>query len=211
VPRIKLSAAKIVGVEDFRDIDLALATGHFHDVVISKEGHVEGVQPLLALHLGGKKLDINLEDLYKNCAIAMPIDARRNMMNASSNFEIVNKIMHLIRFGSKARLHVPGFVGNLGGYPVNLQIQNSLEAFVSVDIDVSHFSIEDMHDHNVESMTLDGIEDVSEGSLTYTEDLRKKVRGSFGVTIPKQVYFDEIESVANLIVEKIIQPTLGRE
>ncbi len=211
VPRIKLAAATIAVVEDFRAIDVTLSTGHFHDVVISKEGHVEGVQPLLALQVEGRSIDIDVDEVYRKCEIAMPIDARRNMMNASSNFEIILKIMNLIRHGSQALLHVPGFGGHLGGYPVNLEILNSPEASPSIKIDEKHFSLKEMFNHNVQSMALDGIEDISEGSLVYTEGLRKKVKTSFGVTIPKRVDFDSIEGVATLIVKQIIQPTLGRE
>lgn len=37
----------------------------------------------------GKKLDVDRKEIVAGCGIKMPVDAKRNMMNASSNFEII--------------------------------------------------------------------------------------------------------------------------
>ena len=47
IPRIKLAVAEQYHIEDFWNIDITYATAHFHDVVISKEGHTEGVDQLI--------------------------------------------------------------------------------------------------------------------------------------------------------------------
>ena len=39
VPRIKFYIAEKYGIKNFNDIDVTIAVSHFHDVVISKEGH----------------------------------------------------------------------------------------------------------------------------------------------------------------------------
>ena len=44
VPRMKFAVAETLGVDDFWNVDIMFAAGHFHDVCISKEGHTEGVE-----------------------------------------------------------------------------------------------------------------------------------------------------------------------
>ena len=50
VPRMKFAVASMLGVDDFWNVDIMFAAGHFHDVVISKEGHTEGVKLLLSIN-----------------------------------------------------------------------------------------------------------------------------------------------------------------
>ncbi|MDR1073698.1 MAG: hypothetical protein LBL45_08495 [Treponema sp.] len=91
VPRIKFAAADMAGISDCWNIETRIATAHFHDVVISKEGHTENADPLLSLSYNGSPLDLDAKELYSRCKIDMPVDAKRNMMNASSNFDIRRK------------------------------------------------------------------------------------------------------------------------
>lgn len=97
IPRMKFYVAEKYGIENLNDIDITLVASHFHDVVISKEGHTEGVKLLLSIKYQGKELDVNHEEVYKACGIPMPTDQKRNMMNASSNFEIIYAILSAIR------------------------------------------------------------------------------------------------------------------
>jgi len=57
----------------------------------------------------GRKLDFSQEEILKKCAIPTPVDAKRNMMNASSNYEIILAILKAIFKDEKNRIHVPGF------------------------------------------------------------------------------------------------------
>ena len=100
------------------NIDVILATSHFHDVVISKEGQTENVEPLIKILHNNEDTNINLSEIWKDCAIEMPVDAKRNMMNASSNYEIISAILDAVFENKKIRIHIPGFGGNIGGYPV---------------------------------------------------------------------------------------------
>ena len=42
-------------------------------------------------------MDVDIQKMISHCAIPMPVDAKRNMMNASSNFEIIQAILAAVR------------------------------------------------------------------------------------------------------------------
>lgn len=202
IPRIKMSVAKLKNIEDIWNIEVSLATAHFHDIVISKEGHTEGVSQLLSISYKGEKLDMNLDEVFENCKIVMPTDAKRNMMNASSNYEIIRAILDVISSDTVVRLHCPGAFGEIGGYPVFLDsTKNIIEAY----IDQSNFSLDEMRKKNRESIYLDGVENVEDATLYYSDELLLKVKKAFDVELPKAVSFDEIDNTANYIIENIIE------
>lgn len=201
VPRIKFAAAQMRGISDYWNVDVRMATGHFHDVVISKEGQDEGEPPLLHMAYQGKELELDRKELFSRCKIAMPVDAKRNMMNASSDYDIIATVMKAITGDSKSLVHVPGAAGEIGGYPV--VIQSSGQA-VTAQFDQTYFTMEDMVRVNRRSLYLDGIEDVRNGVLYYTDELIAKVKTAFATEIPKQVPFDDIEKVAELLINHII-------
>ena len=208
VPRIKMAAAEMFGILNAADIEVTLATSHFHDVVISKEGQTEGVDPLLHLAYKGEALkceDVN--ELWKRCAIAMPVDAKRNMMNASSNFEIISKIVESIRERKSCVLHSPGVGGNLGGYPV---VFDATGEKVDLSYCERYFSFADMNAVNRRSFSLDGIEDVRDGALYWTPHLAEKVKRCFDVDIPHEVKYDSIPETADFIIGNVINPYLAK-
>jgi hypothetical protein len=203
VPRIKFATKDILGLTHEDVVDVTIATSHFHDVVISKEGITEGISPLLNIEVNGKVVEIDKDEVYKKCAISMPTDQKRNMMNASSNFEIISKILKSLRENKNLTFHSPGVFGNIGGFPVTIDAQN-----ISISYEEKYFSYEDMAKHNRESIYLDGIEDVIDGTLVYTDELVSKVKDVFDVDLPKKVAFDEISKTAELLIEKIIKPNI---
>ena len=202
IPRIKFAIAKRYGIEDFWNIDITYATAHFHDVVISKEGQTEGVDQLICAEYKGKKIEFNKEEIFAECKIAMPVDAKRNMMNASSNYAIIKGILSAVRDGAKVKLHCPGVFGEIGGYPVIIDgTKDKIEAY----IDESKFSLDTMRLKNRQSIYLDGIENVENGTLYYTDELLEKVKKVFGVQLVKLVAFENIGQVADSIVNEIIE------
>lgn len=205
IPRIKFAVAEQKGIEDFWNIDVTFAVAHFHDVVISKEGQTENVDMLIDIHYKGEKIELPFSDIATRCSILMPVDAKRNQMNASSNFEIIQKILSAITENKKEKLHSPGVFGEIGGYPVIIDgSQDKMKAY----IDQQYFSLDAMRKKNRESIYLDGIENVSDGCLIYTDELLEKVKKHFGVNLPKIVHFDEIDQVASFIIDKVIQPNV---
>ena len=131
----------------------------------------------------------------------MPTDAKRNMMNASSNYEIIKGIIDSAKNGKKVKLHIPGAFGELGGYPV---ILDGSKDKVTAYFDESEFSLDDMRKKNAESIYLDGVEKVENGVLTYTDELIAKAQKAFGVELPKNVAFKDIDKTAQFIIDEII-------
>ena len=202
IPRMKFYVAQQMGIENLNDIDITLVASHFHDVVISKEGHTEGVKLLLGIEYQGKKLDINPDDVYKACSISMPTDQKRNMMNASSNFDIIMSIINAIRNSSKIKIHTPGVDGNIGGYPFIIDATGTeVKGYLS-----PLYPLEQMQQVNRNSIYCDGIENVTDGKLIYTNELLEKVKTRFGVILPKEVPLSDAAKVADLLIESIIKP-----
>lgn len=202
VPRIQFAVAEMLRVEDFWNVDVMFAAGHFHDVCISKEGQTEGVELPLKIYYRGQEQDaIDKTEVIKRCRISMPVDQTRNMMNASSNYQIITAVIDAIRTGENQKVFTPGFGGNIGGYPVLVGYkEGKLDAW----IDESVFSFKEMNKADRASMALDGVEDVVDGKLIYTDALIKKVKEAFGKELPKEITYDDIDKTAKWIIEEII-------
>lgn len=210
IPRIKFAVSKTLGVQDLNRIDVTIATSHFHDVLISKEGRTEGVDPLARVEVDGQTVDLDWDSIYSMCAIAMPSDQTRNMMNASSNFEIITKSLAAVRRGSHQKFHSPGAAGLLGGYPIHVDFTATSSPGARVSIYEKHFPLEDMVDNNRRSFYLDGIQEIEAGSLVYSDELLAKVKTVFGCDLPKRIPLAESESVADYLIREIIEPHSGK-
>ena len=203
VPRIKFAVADLLGVDDYWNVDIMFAAGHFHDVCISKEGQSEGVELPLKIYYKGEERELSHEKVFAECKILTPVDQTRNMMNASSNYQIIVAVIDAVRSREDQKVFTPGFGGNIGGYPVQVGYRNGqLDAW----IDESVFSFEEMNKANRASMALDGVEDVADGKLVYTDALIEKAKKAFGRELPKTVAYDEIDETAKWIIEEIILP-----
>jgi hypothetical protein len=205
VPRIKLAISEMYNIEDFWNIKITLATSHFHDVVISKEGHAENVEPLLTVSYKDDIINVDTKKLYSKCKISMPTDSKRNMMNASSNFEIINSIVGAVTSNSKQIFHSPGAFGYIGGYPICV---DGTKEFPKAFVDESIFSLNDMINANKKSIALDGVESIKNGTLTFTDALINKVKTVFNVELPKHIPFDGIDKTSHTIIDNIIKPNL---
>lgn len=203
IPRMKFRIAEKCGLPNLNDIDITLVASHFHDVVISKEGHTEGVDLLLSIKYQGKELDIDHDEVYAACRIPMPTDQKRNMMNASSNFDIICSILSAIRDKKAMKIHSPGVDGHLGGYPFIIDgTGEQVECFMDPS-----FTMEAMEQVNRNSIYCDGIEDVNNGYLVYTDELLEKVKTRFGVQLPKRIALEEAENIAGILIKEIIEPS----
>lgn len=205
VYRFKLAAGQMLDIKEYWNIDITFAVSHFHDVVISKEGHTEGMDMLIDLKYKGKPLPAGINEIISHCGIPMPVDAKRNMMNASSNFEIIQAILNAVRKREKVKLHCPGVFGEIGGYPV---IIDGKSDDIKAYIDEECFSIEDMRKKNRESIYFDGIENIENGVLTYTDELISKVKKAFDADLCKNVPFDQIDETADFIIHQIIEKNI---
>lgn len=207
IPRIKLAVGQECDISDYWNIDVTYATAHFHDVVISKEGQVEGVEQLIHIEYDGKVLEPDMKKIFAACKLPMPVDAKRNMMNASSNYAIIRAILGAVRSNARSKVHCPGVFGEIGGYPV---IVDGSGDSVKAYIDESKFSLPEMRLKNMQSLYLDGIEKVENGTLYYTDELLFKVKKAFGVDLVKCVPFGKISETAEFIVKEIIEKYKNR-
>lgn len=203
IPRMKFHIAEKFSLPNLNDIDITLVASHFHDVVISKEGHTEGVDLLLSIKYQGKELGIDHDEVYAACPIPMPTDQKRNMMNASSNFDIICSILSAIRDKKAMKIHSPGVDGHLGGYPF---IIDGTGEQVKGYMDPA-FTMDAMEQVNRNSIYCDGIEDVKSGCLVYTDELMEKVKTRFGVRLPKRIALEDAENVAGILIKEIIEPS----
>lgn len=201
IPRMKFFMAKKYSIDNLNDIDVTLAVSHFHDVVISKEGHAEGQTLLLNFKKGIRELLFNQDEVLKACHISMPVDQKRNMMNASSNYNIIDAIITALRENITTKVHTPGVDGEIGGYPVLINGANA-----TADFDTTLFSMEEMRSANRKSIYCDGIENIENGFLIFTDELVAKVQEAFDVQLTKRVHFDRIEDTADFIIQNIIEP-----
>ena len=206
IPRMQFAVADMLGVDDFWNVDIMFAAGHFHDVCISKEGQTERIELPLRVYYKGEEQKLSHRGIYEACKISMPVDQTRNMMNASSNYQIIKSVIDAVRTGENQRVFIPGFDGNIGGYPVFVGYKDGV---LSAWVDESVFSFEEMDRANRASMALDGVEDVVDGKLIYTDDLIGKTVKAFGVKLPKTVAYEDIEKTAGFIIDKIIMPQLA--
>lgn len=203
VPRIKFAISKEKKIEDFWNLQVIMATSHFHDVVISKEGHTEKQEQLIKVFYKGEEIDFDQNKIFSECKIAIPTDSRRNMMNASSNYEIISTIIEAVRKKDKRVFLSPGAFGEIGGYPIYIDGKDC-----SCAIDTEYFTLDQMRTANRKSIALDGIENVIDGKLIYTDHLLEKIKDKFNVSLNKEIHFDEIDETAEKIIREIIQPNV---
>ncbi|EPF45804.1 hypothetical protein HMPREF1222_02434 [Treponema vincentii F0403] len=203
IPRMKFAVADMLGINDFWNVNIIFAAGHFHDVCISKEGQDENIKLPLKVYYKDEEQKISVEKLYQACKISMPVDQTRNMMNASSNYNIITAVIEAIRSGKSQRVFIPGAFGNIGGYPVLIGYKNDL---LTAWIDESVFTFKEMDTANRASMYLDGIENIVDGKLIYTDELIKKSVKAFHTELPKTVAYDDIDQTAQFLIDKIILP-----
>lgn len=200
IPRMKFYIAEKYDINNYNNIDITLATSHFHDVVISKEGQSEGQNILLNIKYQGKNIKFSQKEILEACVISMPVDQKRNMMNASSNFNIIDSILKALREKHSIKIHTPGVDGEIGGYPVIID-----GSTVKCYFDTSVFSMKKMQAANRKSIYCDGIENVIDGCLYYTDELREKVIKAFGCELPKIIPFEKIDETAEYIIKNIIK------
>ena len=203
IPRMKFAVADMLGINDVWNVNIIFAAGHFHDVCISKEGQDENIKLPLKVYYKDEEQKISVEKLYQACKISMPVDQTRNMMNASSNYNIITAVIEAIRSGKSQRVFIPGAFGNIGGYPVLIGYKNGL---LTAWIDESVFTFKEMDTANRASMYLDGIENIVDGKLIYTDELIKKSVKAFHTELPKTVAYDDIDQTAQFLIDKIILP-----
>lgn len=63
-----------------------------------------------------------------------------------------------------------------------------------------------MQKANKKSIYLDGIENIENSCLFYTDELILKVKEVFQVNLPKKVHINEINEIGDFLINSIIDP-----
>ena len=131
----------------------------------------------------------------------MPTDQKRNMMNASSNFDIIYSNLSAIREKKAIKIHTPGVDGHIGGYPFIIDgTGEDVKGYMA-----PNYSLEEMEQVNRNSIYCDGIDNVVDGCLFYTDELIDKVKNRFDIIIPKRILLIEAQDVVDLLIKGIIE------
>lgn len=135
----------------------------------------------------------------------MPTDQKRNMMNASSNFDIIYSNLSAIREKKAIKIHTPGVDGHIGGYPFIIDgTGEEVKGYMA-----PNYTLGEMEQVNRNSIYCDGIENVEDACLVYTDELIQKVKDRFKVVIPKSIKLKDARSVAEMLINKIIMPNIN--
>lgn len=79
---------------------------------------------------------------------------------------------------------------------------------VKAYLDEECFDLESMRKKNRESIYLDGIRDVADGVLYYTDELVKKCHEAFGVSLMREVRFEDIDKAAQFLITEVIEKNI---
>ena len=71
-----------------------------------------------------------------------------------------------------------------------------------------YFGLDSMRGKNRQSIYLDGIEDVRNGTLYYTDELLAGVKKAFDVELMKSVSLDNVEDACDFLIRKVIEPQI---
>lgn len=76
----------------------------------------------------------------------------------------------------------------------------------TVSFDESCWLMNEMRTANRKSIFCDGIDNVADGCLVYTNELVAKVKKVFNMDLPKTVKFENIDETAEFSIKNIIEP-----
>lgn len=222
---------------NIEDINVLLEAGHFHDVLIGKEGtdvDVQYPQMIIAKHILvkvdlknpcddrlQKKIDsfVNTRhtDILALCNIQFPTDATRNMMVASSVFEIIETICSALDYPDPTTIDIktfnpicefidiPGAFGNVGGNPIAFILNDNAKAYINKS---SIFGVQDSYAQKVKlnSLYQDGL-DVSvldKGYIKFVnEEKLDKLEKLLDFQFPEQLHYSEVEDFAQTLIQYV--------
>lgn len=189
IPRIKMALAKKFdyGAEN---VDVVMLGSHFLNTYVSKEASAKGSPYYMDWSINGKKFDwISDEEIFKLAQISTVSGPTRNLMIASD----VVKITQAIMFNEGYFMHLPGPNGLIGGYPARV-FTDKIEISLPKEI-----SLEEAVDINVKSLSFDGIENIKDGNITFTDEVIDKMKSVFGIYYPKSIKVEDCEAFAGEI------------
>lgn len=190
IPRIARAYEQLTG-EQAGSADVTFVGSHYANTYISKEGSPRG-SPYLMKIAGGQP--VSDQAIFEKCAIPTASGPDRNIMIASDAVMLVRLLLD--HSGCTRKIHAPGPFGRIGGYP--LLFRNG-----EMQIDESCFSLSEMTAVNEGSLRCDGIEQIDENGLHFTNEVIQQMQTVFHLTYPKTLALEDCEKFAQKISEKL--------
>lgn len=182
IPRIKIAMKKL----GYNSNDINLVCSHHANTYISKEGDPQDD----GWYLSANKVEINKETcmkIFKECNIPMMTDQTRNLMIASDCYALTR--------GQTKLMHIPGSDCSVGG-------QRCVVVWSDGNMNViksSSIPQDKVDELNMKGLQADGIEDVKEGMITFTDESIKKMKEVFGIDYPKTLDLKDAKEFAEKI------------
>lgn len=207
IPRLKLAIAKKFNCSplDIND-SLYLVGSHYLNTYVSKEGNPKGSGYVMGFTITKDNSEFIYtstddngklaKELFSMCKIPMESGHTRNLMIASDMANIVD----LIVTESDYVVHLPGVDGLIGGYP---SFYNKTSGKFEVDGGI--VDIQEWIAVNKQSISLDGIEDISDGVVTFTDTVIAKMKEVFDIEYPKTLRIEDAEEFAYKIKDAIMK------
>ena len=74
-----------------------------------------------------------------------------------------------------------------------------------MEIDTTRYSIQEMQDVNSGSLRCDGIDEIDENGIHFTDDVIKKMRIIFGIEYPRTIALEDCEKFSIQIADKLLK------
>lgn len=200
IPRLTLAIANKYGLSPY-DVNVDLVGSHYLNTYVSKEGSSKGSPYVLKFSTTGRSELIqyheitgaDAEELFSHCSDKTASGPTRNLMIASDIAQIIKSLSgHNV-----TKIHLPGPQGLPGGYPVFLS-RNMLINDAGINPSEAILT-------NLNSLRYDGIDDISEGVITFTEELISKMKNVFNIEYPKSLKVEDCEDFAYVIKAKLLE------
>lgn len=199
IPRMKKALS-----DDPNEItDLKMVGSHYLNTYVSKEGSPRDSYFYVEYYKNGKihSSENNNDypeiiEAFKKCRIPMESGHTRNLMIASD----VSQIIKIMITGSNELIHLPGVSGYVGGYPCRwnkedqgfcIEPMKGISSLGSIKI-------------NQQSIFCDGIEDISEGEVTFSNKVIRQMKNIFNIEYPKTISLEDLEDFAYEIKNSLI-------
>lgn len=190
IPRIKRAYASVTG-EALKDIDVTFVGSHYANTYISKEGSPKG-SPYRMKVKGNREVED--EEIFRQCAIPTASGQERNVMIASDVVMLIRLLLD--RSGKQHKIHAPGPLGLIGGYPVLFQDGEAR-------IDETDFSLEEMVAVNKESLRCDGVDGIDQNGIHFTSRAIRKMQEVYGLSYPSTLALEDCEQFSRTVADAL--------
>lgn len=189
IPRIQMGLGKKLNVPP-QQVDVLMLGSHFLNTYVSKEASAKGSPYFMECKVNGEKVQgISDEEIFNLAKMSTVSGPTRNLMISSDVVKITQSIM----FDEGFLMHLPGPNGLVGGYPAKI-FEDRIDIVLPEGL-----TLEKAIEINAGSLSYDGIEDIKDGKIYFTDDVIDKMKKVFALNYPKSIKVEDCEAFANEI------------